>query len=351
MNIKTLFNSTVITTKFFVGTFLSSLVLINCGGGTDPLERPTKAKGSLSSAGASGLASSDYASNFGAAASGSTDGGAVGSVTSGISGLGSYFSMTNKNTRTQSAFLKAFKLNSAAKVLEEEDTDYGAAPDLCDPTLSPADLTDADDDEIPLTATITYDCTMTGELPFTVKGSMTMTDKDDADAVGGFTAGISGLTMGFTADEASMSFGIDAALDGTKSADKYTAKYDLGFNMSVNAGGQSGSAFVGYYSDLVITPDNMEDPDTTGALTLTGFIKVKGSASMGSSESVDVVLGITTSGLKYAATCESSGGFSEGSMTLSDGSSNTLVAEFENCHATYKYNGTAVSATGMTMAK
>lgn len=318
--------------------FVVGAVLSACGGTSNPLERPTAASGTMTSAIASGLAGQSFTSKFGKSAVGIVDGSAYGASTS--------VSMMSVESSQQQALSDLFATTQAihASVVGTN----GSSPSLhtmtdsmgCDPTKTPATPVDADSDGIYATATLSYSCSVDFlGTPASVSGTITMTDKDDTTKFGGFSVGLSNLAVDIPS---LMKTTINATITGTKGTSTYTGVFDMAAD--ITAAQSSGNGTVGIYTDITVTPTDMTAPSDAGAVsTFSGFVKYKGS---GNGQSIDLVLSYVGANLTYVKSGGScaANGFNAGTLTMTDGAAHHLVATFgSDCTATYTFDGASVT--------
>jgi hypothetical protein len=193
----------------------------------------------------------------------------------------------------------------------------------------------------------TFACNSSNEsLPFSLSGTVDATDSDDADAFGGYSVSVNDFKMLLDFGGAKLTFTMNGLASNTKGASSFTGKYEQAFSIVASGTGDNdGSAEIGMWVDTVVTPTSMSAVRAAGSIdSMTGFLKAKGKVE---SETFDVVLALSSSGLKYNnTTCpdeSAANPFTEGSMSLKDGSGNELKATYTNCVEAWTFNGAAVS--------
>lgn len=220
----------------------------------------------------------------------------------------------------------------------------GGFPDIgtCIHTATAGATTDADNDFIPESLSLQYNCTSTDDQGNTNKitGSASSTDKSATDSYGGFLMTYTGLTSLYTynAGQTSVTAEVSARLETTKNSNgSYTSSGDI----VLNGGIDSSRSLTGFYIDASYTPElnNLNLPSSNGTLSsISGFLKRQ---NLGAVPATDYVLTVSGSNLSYGASCDNT--YKDGTVTLSDGSSNVLLITYTNCITTATLNGTTVT--------
>jgi len=88
------------------------------------------------------------------------------------------------------------------------------------------DLTDADDDGVPVNAKITFTCSATGPLGATydTEGSLTLKDTNDAQAQSGYSVEFKGFKTRVSSDA---NHSVTRTLEGTYTLDRQTSTYQI----------------------------------------------------------------------------------------------------------------------------
>jgi hypothetical protein len=300
----------------------STLLFIFTGacGADNPLERPSEASGTLTSASAAVFAG-EFASEFDDYIETAVDGGEAKDASSDA-----------LDGETQNAYLAQATQNNSNLVVPNSVTG-------CEPTIS-GDSTDADLDLIPVDQTQRVDCsTSLLGVSIELKGTVKAQDKDDSNDEGGFIVSIDDFLMSFTGNGSTVSSLINMYAEGTKNDTTHVGVFDM---VSKTTQG-SETMEIGMFLDTTITPTNMSDPKQAGTIdNFSGFFKVGGTVD---NTAFDVVIAISSENLSYNKTDCPSNRIKSGTIILTDGSSNKLEAIYTNCTASYEFNDTAITPT------
>ena len=212
---------------------------------------------------------------------------------------------------------------------------------------STGDPTDGDDDNYPVGETRTFDCDL-----FFLTGMVTLVlmDKDDADPASGVNAtAVSSYSFGGT-EGMGLSITADVSLDATRSAG--AADYDIDFRGSVGVGTPyADTALVGVYDATLAGTFVDGTAAVTGGFTLTttpvdcatvdAAVQDDCQQAIQDVPAASIPLGVTTTGLMYAADCATT--FTDGYFDVTDPGGNVIKATYSGCGpATVTYNGQPV---------
>ncbi len=248
---------------------------------------------------------------------------------------------------------------------------------FCEPSVE-GDKTDADKDEIPVSATQVYSCpekdysAQTGglfKIKLAVNGSVVASDDDDAIAFpakgGSWEFKNFNYKFSLSFGEGSMqsfTMDTDSTMNGTQKisvSDDKKSTLEVAMRSAVKSSA-SGSAPVAGQSDsttesnegdtttdqwmtVVATPDDAAAPDKSGGLNIEGFMGLAGSKNF--------VLSVSAADLKYGGcvTTPVVGNdeppfFKSGTISYKDASDNILKFVWTNCETTPKayFNDTAI---------
>jgi len=299
---------------------LPIFLLPNCGGGSAKvLTRPTGKNGSLNVTQAQSLAG-DYNAQFLAIVTGLFDGTSIPEMTS----------------YDESLLLTAMNQNQVAKALDFGLLDFD--PVGCAGVSNPVSTVNLDGDNVPVTSTLTYSCSVSKTRgTASVTGTGTLIDKDDNHSLGGFAATLSNLIFDYTS--LGIKFTYNSDVSSTKAESSYSGKYDVELTIASPVG----SGFLGNYLDVAVTPTNMLAPGFSGAVTLSGWLKIEGKASLADT---NVTMQLSSQDLTYSSSCSGLSGFNGGSITFTNGDDKSIVSTFySSCAATHTYDGQSVTPT------
>lgn len=233
-----------------------------------------------------------------------------------------------KNTYVSSSASRRF----LGALLEKKVAAPGRAD--CDPTAGGTPV-DADGDTIP--ANTTYSFSGCSGTFGNYSGAFTLIDEDDTKALPlkGFRLNIDNFGFSFSGSD-SVSIQTNGFYNVAIALPTVTSATELTY--AVTAGSQS--ANLGIYFDTSITATDVLTPDAGGTLTFGGFFKVSGGDQ-------DYTLAISSSALTYAKPCASFSDeahfIKDGTITVKDGSNNTITGTFTDCAAVWKYNDTTLT--------
>ena len=290
------------TLSFFI--FLSFLAA--CGSGT-----LTEPSGTITSEQASSFTSS-YASQLEGTASIDASGAKT-------------FVQTGAQSNSRRHLLSLAGISTTASAPREDAA--------CSGTVS-GDSTDADSDEINLNQTTTFDCSYTTSFGTgNLSGSFAIVDKDDAAVfpLGGGTITVSDLTNQVNFGEAVIGISVNGSFDATAATS--TISTTNNFKTTVSAANQEAS--VTYQMGSTATPTDMDSPLAGGTVTFSGFIQIEGGDQ-------DFTLQVTATDVTYGGCSRDDFKLNTGTVTLVDGSSNTITFTYENCTRTAAYNGNSL---------
>lgn len=217
-----------------------------------------------------------------------------------------------------------------------QDTKASARAD-CDPTVG-GTTTDADGDTIPVNATYSFASCPAGAG--TYSGGFSLVDEDDTKALPlkGFRLGIDNFTYSVSNSRETATIQTNGFYNVSIAAPTMTNSLELTYDLST--GSQSASA--GFYFDTSATATDVAHPEAAGTIIFGGFFRLQGGDN-------NYTLQFTSSGLTYENPC---GSFSDeshflkaGTLTIKDGSNNTITGTFSNCAAVWKYNDTTLSGS------
>ncbi len=208
----------------------------------------------------------------------------------------------------------------------------GLQPQASCTTSSPASPVDADGDGWYANATVTYNCSnSSGGTTYSITGSMTEQDKNDADPYSGTTATIKDLKMTLTDSSGTSSFTENLTWDLTRNA---PGDYALSYDFRIDVSDSSGNASF----EVQGTPTYMADAGTTNPFDAGTFMfdgKVTFQDSDGTYE-----LTRQSGGVHYSNSC---GGFDSGTVNYKDTSGNTMAINYTGCNSfSLTYNGSTV---------
>lgn len=229
------------------------------------------------------------------------------------------------------------------------DTGAGALTTLraedCKPTITDGSETDADSDGIPDSLSQNYNCAITEEGgAYTLKGDVTITDKNPASKAGGYKYEMKNLNLEMSFDLGGTQFSSKTTMNGTVDVsvdgNKFTAVQDTSSTSEASAVlGQGGSTTSGINKTTIVytaDEDGNDDPFDKGTInSVTGTIK-----TTSTNPAFDITVGVKAEDL-VKGTCEAS--FTSGSISFIDGLGNDTKATFKDCAATWSRNGTAIT--------
>jgi len=290
---------------------VGSILLIQaCGGG-----RPTSASGTITSSAASSFVSQQQGTLQKSANSFDAD--AVQN------------SFVSTSTREQMNNLSA----ALGRTLSNDArSDVGG----CTPTES-GTTTDADGDKLPVNASYSFaGCTPTlGSL----SGTFTVADADDTKALplAGFRLTIDNFVFTLGTRES-----LNLSVNGFFNVGVTSTTIVNGAEMTYNLSAGSNSAELGFYLDSTLTPTDMANAAAGGTMTYSGFFKAAGGGN-------DYVLAFSSTDLVYEYPCNGitseSKVIKSGTLTIKDGSNNTITGTFTNCDPVWKYNDETLTIT------
>lgn len=316
---------------------VSLLILLAASCGKDnPLDRPDSASGTITAEFAAELASDSSSGGLIAGAGFSTvDGDQAATMASDTDSFNDSLLFAN----TMGLSSRALKSNSAKPTTDDDEFP-------CEPTISEGSQTDGDDDGIPARMKASFSCSQSNDLfPYSISGTIDATDADDANKFGGYAVSATDFTMSLTLGEASLNFTLNGKATNTRGTSSFTGVYEQFVSITSSQSNVSGD--IGLWLDTVVTPTSMSAVRDAGSIdSMTGFLKARAKSD---AQSIDLVLAISSSGLKYnIASCPEASTdhpFTEGSISLKDESNNELKATYTNCEEAWTYNGEAVSET------
>lgn len=286
----------------------SVILLQACGGGG----RPTSASGTITSTAASSFVSQNQDTLQKSTNAFDSD------------AVKNSFVSTSTRSRMAAALGRA--------IPQSETRDLG-----CTPTAG-GDSTDGDGDNIPVSATYSFSgCSATLG---TYSGGFTFADADDTKALplAGFRMTIDNFGFSFGGTRESIDINVNGFFNVTVAAPTITTAMEMEYKLS--AGSQSAES--GIYLDASLTPTSMSSAEAGGTLTYTGFFRVAAGEN-------DYTLAITSSDLVYERPCNGSSAedavIKSGTLTIKDGSNNTITGTFSNCTPTWKFNDETLTIT------
>lgn len=196
------------------------------------------------------------------------------------------------------------------------------------------DFTDADADEIPVSATFTFDCAYSEEgSDFTVKGSAYFQDANDTDALSGYAIKFTDFTISETKKGQTNTLELDQTF--VLGVDDDKSLYVIENDLVLTATTPEGNFTYSELASLGYAPDDVADPFAAGTFAFNSV------TTWQSGEDIYKLTGVSPA-LHYSATCES--GFDAGTLELQDNFSNSLSITYNACNnVTVVYNGTALS--------
>ncbi len=293
---------------------VGSIILLQaCGGGG----RPTEASGTITSTAASSFVSGQQDTLQKSANSFDAD--AV---------KNSFVSTSTR--RNQMEYLSA----ALGRTLSGPERDLGG----CTPTAS-GDQTDGDSDSLPVSASYSFaGCTPTlGSL----SGSFGLADADDTKALplAGFRLTIDNFGFSLSAGRESVNLTVNGFFNVGVSTTAITNGIEMVYDLSAG----SASTNLGIYIDTTLTPTSMGSPAAGGSIAYSGFFKMAAGEN-------DFVLAFSSTDLTYEYPCN--GGpadedkvIKNGTLTIKDGSNNTITGTFTNCTPVWKYNDETLTIT------
>ncbi len=203
----------------------------------------------------------------------------------------------------------------------------------------PAELVDADDDGIPVSLKVTYDCKDVGTIKLNQSGSYSLSDKNDADKIGGFTGEMS-FTSSYTQDggftsESTYSGKFDQTRDGATVSGSTSYKLE---NKGQVAGQEFSGVAAGMNITYKLTGTDANDIEKAGTAEISGFYALSPATVDGKPQSR--VVKISSEALTYDESCDS--GYKSGTITATDGKDNKIVYTFTDCTVARTYNGEAI---------
>lgn len=199
------------------------------------------------------------------------------------------------------------------------------------------DNTDVDRDGVPVSYTLSVDCSYDAEGSKTFEMVSTLSDKDDSDPNSGFVAEVKDLAFNLQRGDQTISFTLDNSYDLTPSESGYSlvSKLTRSYQTPQHSGWDA--------HELTYTLI----PDRSSAVKRHhrwqgGTVSFNGYVSWGDAEeSASVIL--YSDGLHYpAGFCRL--GFDSGSAKFSDGAGNELMITYQSCDGvSLVYNGEEIS--------
>jgi hypothetical protein len=142
----------------------------------------------------------------------------------------------------------------------------------CSVTVSPANFVDADDDGVPASITVSFNCagTRANGTSYTTEGSISLSDTDDTQALSGYSANFSGFHTVLTRDDGTV---IDRSLEGSFTLDKRDASlYAIAKNysqaVSLSVGGNTYSGSAEFKVEKTYAPELPGTPWAKGTITI-----------------------------------------------------------------------------------
>lgn len=191
---------------------------------------------------------------------------------------------------------------------------------------------DADGDEIPLSATFSFDCKETKEgYAATFKASIQVVDKDDTNPESGYRVEVKDFEYTETVNGAKSSVSLEQVFDLTVDDTSFTIRHIL--DLSASSPEESFSFAEDH--TLTYTPDDLANTLAAGTFVLNGTTTL---SAEGESYKLTVA---TQPSLHYTETCSSE--FDGGSVRYADNVGNTVEISFNACDdITVTYNGSAL---------
>lgn len=142
----------------------------------------------------------------------------------------------------------------------------------CSVTVSPANYTDADDDGVPASVSVSFNCagTRAGGTSYTTEGSISLSDTDDNQALSGYSASFSGFHTVLTREDGTV---IDRTLGGSFTLDKRDASlYLIAKNyqqaVSITKGANTYTGSAEFKVEKTYAPELPDTPWAKGTITI-----------------------------------------------------------------------------------
>lgn len=142
----------------------------------------------------------------------------------------------------------------------------------CSVTVSPPNFVDADDDGVPASITVTFDCagTRAGGASYTTEGSVSLSDTNDALPLSGYSVSFNGFHTVVTRDDGTV---IDRSLEGSFTLDKsdaslYTIAKNYSQAVSVTTGGNTYDGSAQLEVEKTYAPELPDTPWAKGTITI-----------------------------------------------------------------------------------